>query len=348
MVTLKVDVKAADESVPVTGEGQEAEARSSAARLCFAVEDSGPGIAADELSYIFEPFVQTANGQQKHEGTGLGLALSNQFARLMGGGLTVHSVVAKGSVFGFEIPIQVADAAQVQVRMLHPKVVGLEPGQPRYRILIVDDIESSRRLLIDTLTGVSSANRSEPGFEIRQAANGQEALEIWKTWQPHLTWLDMRMPVMDGYEVARQIKASVQGRTTAIIGLSASAFEEHRTAVLEAGCDDFLRKPFLLSDFFEIMRKHIGVRYVYETRFPAEDVPADTPVRMNLIADSLPRVPDAMRTDLYHAAEETNPAKAQAIIDRISEKNKPLASELAKLAASFRFDILRDLIEANR
>jgi CheY-like chemotaxis protein len=198
------------------------------------------------------------------------------------------------------------------------------------------------------LTGVSSADRSEPGFEIRQAANGREALEIWKRWQPHLIWLDMRMPVMDGYEATRQIKATAQGRTTAIIGFSASAFEEQRTAVLEAGCDDFLRKPFLISDFFELMHKHIGVRYIYEDTFSVGDVPPVTPVRVNLISESLSEVPDAMLTDLYLAAEETNPAKAQAIIDQISEKNQPLASELAKLAAGFRFDLLRDLIEANR
>ncbi|MGD9369203.1 MAG: response regulator, partial [Desulfobacteraceae bacterium] len=180
------------------------------------------------------------------------------------------------------------------------------------------------------------------------AANGREALEIWKRWQPHLIWLDMRMPVMDGYEVTRQVKATAQGRKTAIIGLSASAFEEQRTAVLEAGCDDFLRKPFLISDFFEIMHQHIGVRYICEATFPAEEVSADTPVRVNLIAESLSEVPDAMLTDLYLAAEETNPAKVKAIIDLISGKNQPLASELAKLAANFRFDLLRDLIEANR
>ncbi|MGD8836916.1 MAG: ATP-binding protein [Desulfobacteraceae bacterium] len=348
MVALKVDVMAGGDSTPVAGAGQEAETRSAPARLCFSVEDSGPGIAADELSHIFEAFVQTANGQQKQEGTGLGLALSRQFAKLMGGELTVHSVVGKGSVFSFEIPIRVADATQVQARKIRPKVVGLEPGQPRYRMLIVDDIESSRRLLIDTLTSVSSADRPESGFEIQQAANGREALEIWERWQPHLIWLDMRMPVMDGYEVARRIKATAQGRTTAIIGFSASAFDEQRTAVLEAGCDDFLRKPFLLSDFFEIIRKHIGVHFIYETTSPADDVSTDTPVRMNLIAESLSEVPHALLTDLYHAAEETNPAKAQAIIDSIAEKNQPLASELVKLAASFRFDELRDLIEANR
>ncbi|MGD9215687.1 MAG: ATP-binding protein [Desulfobacteraceae bacterium] len=348
MVTLKVNVKSAGGSAPAPGDGQKAEAGSSAFRLCFAIEDSGPGIAADELSHIFEAFVQTANGQQKHEGTGLGLALSNQFAQLMGGELAVHSVVGKGSVFSFDIPIRVADAAQVQARKKRPKVVGLAPGQPRYRILIVDDIESSRRLLIDTLNGVSSADRPGEGFEVRQAADGREALEIWKRWQPHLIWLDMRMPVMDGYDVARRIKATAQGPTTVIIALSASAFEEQRTAVLEAGCDDFLRKPFLLSDFFEIMHKYIGVRFIYEDTFPAENVSTDTPVKMNLIAESLSEVSDTILTDLYHAAEETNPAKAQAIIDLISEKNQPLASELAKLADSFRFDLLRDLIEAAR
>jgi signal transduction histidine kinase/DNA-binding NarL/FixJ family response regulator len=347
-VRLKVNVNGSDESAPDAGEGQETKARSSAVRLCFAVEDSGPGIDDNALSHIFEAFVQAANGQQRHSGTGLGLALSKQFAKLMGGELIVHSAVGKGSVFRFEIPIQTADAAQVQARKNRPRVVGLEPGQPRYRILIVDDIESSRRLLIDALTGVSSEDGSKPGFEIRQAANGREALEIWMTWHPHLIWLDMRMPVMDGFEVTRQIKATVQGRTTIIIGFSASAFEEQRTAVLEAGCDDFLRKPFLISDFFEIMRKHIGVRYVYETTFPADDTSTDTPVRTNLIAESLSEVPNAMLTDLYHAAEETHPAKTQAVIERISEKNQPLASELAKLADSFRFDVLRDLIEANK
>jgi signal transduction histidine kinase/DNA-binding NarL/FixJ family response regulator len=348
MVALKVTAKAIADAMPVAEADQGAGARSSPVRLCFAVEDSGPGIAADDLSHIFEAFVQTADGQQKHEGTGLGLALSKQFAKLLGGELTVHSEVGKGSVFSFEMPVRTADAAQVQARKIPPKVVGLEPAQPRYRILVVDDRQSSRRLLVDTLVSVGSIDGSKPGFDIRHAANGTKALEIWKQWQPRLIWLDMRMPDMDGYEVARRIKATVQGRATTIIGLSAGAFEEHRTAVLKAGCDDFLRKPFLITDFFEIMRKHIGVRYIYETTPPADDLSADTPVRTDLIADTLPEVPTALLAELHHAAEETNPSKAQAIIDLISAKNQPLASELTKLATNFRFDVLRDLIEAHR
>ncbi len=348
MVALKVDRRAAGNAPLATADGQGAQGQSPAATLCFAVEDSGPGIAADALDDVFEAFVQKTDGQQLQEGTGLGLALCKQFAELMGGELSLNSKVGKGSVFYFEIPVQVAAADQVQSRMGRPKVVGLEPGQPRYRILVVDDDKSSRRLVADTLTGVSSLVSSEPGFEVRQAANGREALEIWQQWQPHLIWMDMRMPFMDGYEVTRRIKAAEQGRATAIIGLSASAFEEQRCAVLDAGCDGFLRKPFRIPDFFEMMHKHIGVRYVYEGSVHDHDTSMDTPVQMHLVTESLCKVPPAMLKDLHQAAEETNPEKAQAIIDRISKENQPLASELSKVVANFRFDVLHEILEANQ
>lgn len=348
MIALKVEFKAATDGATAVADGQGGEERSPVARLCFAVEDSGPGIAADELGHVFEAFVQTDTGQQQQEGTGLGLALSKQFASLMGGELTVQSEVGKGSVFSFEIPIQMATAAQVQPQKIRPQVVGLESDQPRYRILVVDDDKSSSSLVVDTLTGVSSAERSEPGFDVRQAANGREALEIWRTWQPHLIWMDMRMPVMDGYEATRQIKATSQGRTTAIIGLSASAFEEQRSAILEAGCDDFMRKPFRISDFFGIMRKHIGVRYIYEETFHGDETPMDKPVQMDLIAESLSEVPDAMLADLHQAAKETNPVKTQVIIDLIAKQDRPLASELSKLTSNFRFDVLRDILKASK
>jgi signal transduction histidine kinase/DNA-binding response OmpR family regulator len=348
MVALRVTIKAAGDATPAVEKSRQAGGRPCSARLCFAVEDSGPGIAHDDLTHIFEAFVQRADGQQQYEGTGLGLALSKQFVKLMGGELSVRSEVGKGSVFSFEIPTREADAAQVQARGIRPRVVGLEPGQPRYRILIVDDSKSSRQLLIDTLASVGSTDRSKPGFELRQAANGREALEICKQWQPHLICLDMRMPAMNGFEVARRIKASARGRKTAIIGLSAGAFEEQRAAVLQAGCDDFLRKPFLISDFFEVMRDHIGASFIYETALAAEEPSTATPIQMDLIAEALSEVPSELLADLLHAAEETNPAKAQAAIELISAKNQPLATELAKLTANFRFDRLRDIIEANR
>lgn len=324
------------------------EGQSPISRLCFDVKDSGPGIGEDELEDVFEAFVQTTKGQQQQEGTGLGLTLSKQFAELMGGQLTIESTVGKGSVFNFEIPIQITTSDQVQPRKKLPKVVGLELNQPRYRILVVDDVESSRRLVADTLTGVSSTNKSEPGFDVQTACNGREALEVWQTWHPHLIWMDIRMPVMDGYETTRLIKATAQGRTTAVIALSASAFEEQRSAVLGAGCDDFMRKPFQLYDFFDMMNKHIGVRYVYEKEGLHDETSVETPVQMTIIAESLSNIDDAILKDLHNAAKETNPLKTQTVINLIAEQDQILASELSKLASSFRFDVLCNILEANK
>jgi CheY-like chemotaxis protein len=160
--------------------------------------------------------------------------------------------------------------------------------------------------------------------------------------------MDMRMPVMDGYEATRQIKSTAEGRTTPIIGLSASAFEEQRSAVLAAGCDDFLRKPFQFSDFFDLMRQHIGVRYVYQKDSRGDGAPAERPDRFYLVAESLSKVPDALIKDLHLAVKETNPVKTESAIALIATHHQPLASELSKLATDFRFDVLRDLLEAEK
>lgn len=341
MVSLKVNTSGGDVFAQ-THEG------SRAGWLHISVEDSGPGIADDQVQKVFEAFVMAGDGMRQQEGVGLGLALSKQLAELMGGQLTVRSEVGKGSEFSFELPLRQASAAEVQPKEIHPKVIGLEAGQPRYRILVVDDVESSRRLVTDTLMGVSSGVSSEPGFEVRQAVNGQEAVRIWHDWHPHLIWMDIRMPVMDGFEATRQIKATEQGRATTIIGLSASAFEEQRFAVLEAGCDDFIRKPFRISDFFHIMYKHIGVRYVYEAVVHTEGPVADMVDKIDVLAKSLASVEETLLTDLRRAVEETNPAMTQTIIDRIAEKNKPLASELSRFADNFRFDLLQDILGINK
>jgi CheY-like chemotaxis protein len=153
---------------------------------------------------------------------------------------------------------------------------------------------------------------------------------------------------MDGLEATRQIKETDAGKSTIVAALTAHALEEEKEDVLAAGCDNFVRKPFREHEIFEVIGKHLGVKYVYEDILPADETSMDTPVQMPLIAESLPKVPEAMLMDLLHAAEETNPANTQAVIDQIAEQNQPLASELAKLAADFRFDVLRDLIEANK
>ncbi len=223
--------------------------------LHFEVQDTGAGIAAEEIHQLFEAFVQTKTGKDSQEGTGLGLAISRQFVQLMGGEITVSSQVGKGALFEFDIQVHLVEAADIENKKTQRRVVALEPNQPSYRLLIVDDKPLNRQLLVKLLSPL--------GFELREANNGKEAVDICEEWEPHLIWMDMRMPVMDGYEATKQIKTTTGGQATAIVALTASVLEEERAVILSAGCDDFMRKPFREEDIFAAMGKHLGVRYIY-------------------------------------------------------------------------------------
>lgn len=169
----------------------------------------------------------------------------------------VQSEPGKGSVFSFKIPATIPSSGSVGVESRHDRIIGVAPGQPRYRLLIVEDQPINRMLLCKILEPLD--------FELRAANNGQMALMHFKQWQPHLIWMDILMPVMDGLETTRRIKATKAGRHTKIIALTAHALEEERTEILAAGCDDFIRKPYQVTEIFECLTKHLGVRYITAT-----------------------------------------------------------------------------------
>jgi two-component system sensor histidine kinase/response regulator len=226
-------------------------------RLLIEVIDTGSGIPADHLDHIFQAFIQSDSGRQTGEGTGLGLAISQRYVNLLGGQLAVESQLGQGTRFYFSLPlVPAATGSSPSPQQQPPRVVGLLPNQPAYRVLVVEDRWESRQLLVRLLRLV--------GFEVKEACNGLESLEIWQAWQPHLIWMDMRMPVMDGYEATREIKAHLKGQATVVIALTASALEEEKAVVLSAGCDDFVRKPFQETVIMEKMAQHLGVKYVYE------------------------------------------------------------------------------------
>lgn len=240
-----------------------AESDAASVRASFEVEDTGPGMELEEQQRLFEPFVQTGAGIQAQEGTGLGLAISQQYVRLMGGEIEVRSEPGKGSSFSFIVPFQLIEELDIDAPSRIRRVAGLAQGQPEYRILVVDDQELNRSLLVKLFEPV--------GFAVREAANGKEAVEIWEHWEPQLIWMDMRMPVMSGYEATRRIKATTRGQSTVIIALTASGLEEERSVILSEGCDDYLRKPFREEDLFEAMERHLGVHFVYEDAVAARD-----------------------------------------------------------------------------
>ncbi|MDJ0515046.1 MAG: ATP-binding protein [Trichodesmium sp. MO_231.B1] len=297
-------------------------------QIIFEVEDTGAGIAAEELEKLFEAFTQTATGKQAQEGTGLGLPISRKFVQLMGGDIHVTSQVNKGTIFSFEIEaIIVNESEVVESKIPESRIIALEPNQPRYRILIVDDKPLNRKLLIKLLSPL--------GFELKEAVNGQQAIEIWNDWEPHLIWMDMRMPVMDGYEATKQIKATTKGQATTIIALTASVLEEEKVVVLSAGCDDFMRKPFREADIFKKMGEYLGVRYVYEER---EIKPKEKEETVESIEQKVRVLSEELKKQLKDALLTGNLAGIANIITTIRQWDNSLAEAIQKSCDGFEYE----------
>jgi signal transduction histidine kinase/CheY-like chemotaxis protein len=314
-------------------EPNDGRATASAQQLLFEIEDTGVGIAQDEIDQLFDAFVQTSSGRQSQEGTGLGLPISRQFVRLMGGDIYVRSQPGEGSTFAFHIQVYLADSAATQTALPARTVVSLASDQPGYRILIVDDRWPSRQLLSKLLHLL--------GFDIREASNGQEGLDIWETWEPHLIFMDMRMPVMDGYEATRRIKRTPRGQSTVIIALTASAFEEDRAIVLSAGCDDFIRKPFREAVIFEVLTCHLGVQFVYADEAAREHA-SNCAAEAALSPGDLRGLPDGWVRDLQQAAVQGDTDLLFRLIEHIREQHPALAERLTTLAHNYQFEPIID------
>ena len=298
--------------------------------LRFEVEDTGPGIAPDEQAQLFEAFTQSSTGRQTFEGTGLGLAISRKFAQLMGGDLRVRSAAGQGATFTCDLGLELADAAESAPPISAPRrAIALAFGQPRFRLLVADDVTDNRRLLVALLQPF--------GFEMREAANGQEAVEQWRAWQPHAIFMDVRMPVLDGMQATRQIKAAPSGAATKIIILSASVLDDDRAAAMAAGGDAFLRKPFQDAEIFAALEAQIGARFVYD------EADAIAPDDAALTA-ALAEIPSEVRADLMQATEQFDLCRMLQIIEQMRPMQPALADRLAALAQEFEYEALLGML----
>jgi signal transduction histidine kinase/DNA-binding NarL/FixJ family response regulator len=298
-------------------------------RLMFEVEDTGVGIAPGDLEAIFEPFVQSRNAPTAQEGTGLGLAISRGHIQLLGGKVAVQSELGKGSIFSFDLRAALAAQDDVTQPRLRRTVVGVAPGQQRFRILVAEDRDSNRELLMKLLAPLE--------LDVRGVKNGAECVSMWESWQPHLIWMDMRMPVMDGYEATRRIKASARGQATVVIALTASAFESDRRLILSEGCDDFVRKPFVEEEIFEKLEKHLGLRFVTEEQHGGKPDAAPEPAAP-LTAELLSPLPAQWRAEFHKATVEADYARLARMVEEIRPDHPDAAAALAALLRGFEYE----------
>ncbi|MGM0455623.1 MAG: GAF domain-containing protein [Cyanobacteriota bacterium] len=326
-------------------------------QLHFSVEDTGSGIDAKEIDLLFQPFTQTNSGLESRGGTGLGLSISQQFISLMGGKIQVESRVGVGSCFSFEIPVDLGSVNEVRRQSQLPgQVKRLIPEQREYRILVVEDEPTNQLLLVQFLKTI--------GFKVQAANNGRQAVEIAPQWKPDLIWMDMRMPELNGYEATPQIKALPECQDTIIIALTASAFEEERSAILASGCDDFIRKPFREVEILAKMQRYLGVEYEYEGNMQESTEPDELGIFQtreaqlqltNLGASMTPsseqmqqwicNLPKSVVEQLHQAALEGSDDQILEVLTSLDGSDSGCCDLAKTWAQDFRFDRILELMQ---
>lgn len=310
---------------------------SEAGQLWFEVADTGPGITPEDLPRLFEAFAQRGSAHAR-AGAGLGLSISHEIVRLLGGELTARSIAGGGTRFRFALPAQAVTAEELPAPEAERRTIVLAPGQPEYRILVADDNEPNRRLLRQIL---------EPlGCEVREARDGAEALAIWQAWQPQLIWMDVRMPVLDGAAATRHIKATPQGQATRVIALTANVVGEEDAQELTAGYDAILRKPFREDELLALMERHLGACFVEEEGAASPQDPAPLREALAGLGAGLARLPRELLARLEQAALAANMTVVEELVAESEGHDAAVAQRLGAMASQFDYSRIWQLIQA--
>jgi PAS domain S-box-containing protein len=303
-------------------------------QLRFEVEDSGIGISTEQFTRIFEPFEQVRKKVHNNEGTGLGLAISHQLVQVMGGDLRVESQVGRGSLFWFEIALPVSVLAEEMVRP-SARAVKAYKG-PRRKVLVVDDIQSNRDVLVGLLKPV--------GFEVIEASNGQQAVQLVKETHFDLILMDRRMPVMDGLEAVKQINRLPDRKPLTVIAVSASVSVKDQALSKEMGYDGFLPKPINWPKLAALIEESLKLEWIYEE--PIDDDLVETgeePVAKPAPSTEIEALFDlALRGDMRGIL---NRAKH---IDKMGKEYGPFARTLRSLAERFEEKKILNLVKSYR
>lgn len=315
----------------------------------FEVEDTGPGLSDEDIKDLFQAFQQTRVGRQSQEGTGLGLRISQKFVQLMGGVITVTSTVGEGSSFKFEIPVGLVQGSTIENPGDLNSAIRLASGQPSYRILVVEDNPINRLLLVTLLKDI--------GVEVQEAENGEVAIAAWQQWHPHLIFMDMHMPIMDGYEATHRIKqfqtntnpSSDLPPVPPIIAITASAFSENRDECLAVGCDNFVSKPFRREEILDTLSQYLGAKYAYQETPNTATRPAEQDKEPDgeLPPDALDFMPADWVQQFYNAVAQGSDTQALELLKVIPPEHSELIETLTVLLENYQFDRLMKLAQSS-
>ena len=315
---------------------EKAKKRESEVRLTVEVEDTGPGISEEEQGRLFEPFEQTAAGA-KSGGTGLGLAISRRLVEMMGGTITVESEVGRGSTFRFDVLAREVEAKAIKKKKKEKprRVTGLAPGTGPIRALVVDDVEDNRTLLAALL--------KPTGFEVEEAVNGRKALEVSKRWSPDVIFMDIRMPVMDGYEATRRLKNGEGGKPVPVIAVTASILGEAEKKVKQAGADTYISKPYQEWEVFSALSQVLGLRYVYADEERGE--PSIASKSAALRSEAVTSLPRDLVIALRAALEEGDMERFMDLVGQMEEVTPDIAEKIRALAEEYDYEALSKILE---
>ncbi|MBD1898809.1 AAA family ATPase [Trichocoleus sp. DQ-A3] len=311
-------------------------------KIRFHVEDSGIGMAPEQLEEIFLPFQQVGENHRKSEGTGLGLAITRQLVQMMGGEIQVQSILGKGSIFFFDLDLPEVFQYAEGVKQDQKNIVGFK-GYKR-KILVADDKRENRSILLKMLLPL--------GFEILEAIDGKDCLKKAAEFNPDCILMDLMMPEMNGFETTRRIRRSPELKDVIVIGTSASVFDFDQNKSKEAGCNDFLPKPIRIPELLEKLRLHLGLEWVYEENENQLEKdnkeenyqPKNRSNQHSLATPSAEEIAAlfdlAMKGDLKGIVERSDQ------LEELDIKYAPFSGELRQLAKSFQVKKIREFLRA--
>jgi PAS domain S-box-containing protein len=306
-----------------------------AAHLLIEVADTGIGISPQEQRNIFEPFVQLVR-RSGGKGAGLGLTITRQLVRMMGGNISLESTLGKGSLFRVELPF--IEAQQSDISNKEPEkastVIGLAPNQPSYRILIVEDQYENQLLLARLMESV--------GFQVKIAENGVRGVQLFQSWHPHFIWMDRRMPDMDGMEATQRIRQLADGKKVKIVAVTASAFAEQRDEMLAVGMDDCICKPYRVSEIYDCLSKHLGVKYLYAG--PSEEQQEEGALTQKM----LDNLPEEILKELEEALEYLDSGRIEAVVEQIAEHDQALRKKLKQLVRNYNYPAILQMLQKDK